>query len=221
MEIIRRHRGERNIDALIPMFDLDRGVYLVVAEPCRIEKKATRVFFIVSSLQTLSGSGGARRRHWVAWSTIQRPVAEGGLGVRNLKQVQVALAIKILWNIHHGSPYWARMPTYEDYNHLFIYGDLAASLWTWFHPLITPKGRCLAKFESKRPSAIIIGKIKFMISNSIAHMNFKVHAPAPQELQMELAKETRESVREVGASVTSRVRFLWDSLISMAMEIVW
>ncbi|MQM10672.1 hypothetical protein Taro_043570 [Colocasia esculenta] len=56
MEIIRRHRGERNVDALIPMFGFDRGVYLVVAKAHRIEKKATRVFFIVSSLQMSSGS---------------------------------------------------------------------------------------------------------------------------------------------------------------------
>ncbi|MQL70130.1 hypothetical protein Taro_002430 [Colocasia esculenta] len=154
-----------------------------------------------------NGYEGARRRHWVAWLTIQRPVAEGDLGVRNLKRVQVALAIKILWNIHHGSSLWAgyarkrffsgsatrlpgmssKVPANEDYNHLFNYGDLAVSLWSWFLPLISPKicnRRYLARFESKRPSAAtIISKIKFMISSSIADMIFKV-APSPEELQV-------------------------------------
>ncbi|MQM01760.1 hypothetical protein Taro_034519 [Colocasia esculenta] len=73
MEIIRRHRGERNVESLIPMFVLDRDVYLVVAKTRRIEKKATRVFFIVSSLQTPLGSGGDGPFPLVEYQPLRRP----------------------------------------------------------------------------------------------------------------------------------------------------
>ncbi|MQL74582.1 hypothetical protein Taro_006948 [Colocasia esculenta] len=55
-----------------------------------------------------NGPDGVRLRQWVAWSTIQRPIAEDGLGIRSIKHVQLALAIKSRWNIHHGSSLWAQ-----------------------------------------------------------------------------------------------------------------
>ncbi|MQL68439.1 hypothetical protein Taro_000722 [Colocasia esculenta] len=54
-----------------------------------------------------SGLDGVQRRHWLPWSTIQRPTAEGGLGIRSLWHVQLTMATKYLWNIYHGTSLWA------------------------------------------------------------------------------------------------------------------
>ncbi|MQL84301.1 hypothetical protein Taro_016810 [Colocasia esculenta] len=45
-------------------------------------------------------------RHWVSWATIQKPILEGGLGVRSLWHVQLSMVIKLLWNMFHGSSLW-------------------------------------------------------------------------------------------------------------------
>ncbi|MQM08171.1 hypothetical protein Taro_041025 [Colocasia esculenta] len=54
------------------------------------------------------GSDGQHRRHWVAWSALQRPLVEGGLNFRNFDFLQVALAAKQIWNILHGDSLWSR-----------------------------------------------------------------------------------------------------------------
>ncbi|MQL93625.1 hypothetical protein Taro_026271 [Colocasia esculenta] len=118
-----------------------------------------------------------------------------------------------------------RYPTQEDFNHLFIYSDMAAPLWRWFLPLINPKinmhgqitmriwsfllqcnihsaigfvslyclmlilweiwkGRCSARYESKRFSArVVINNVRFMVSNSLDKMHFK-EEPSTYEIQL-------------------------------------
>lgn len=44
-------------------------------------------------------SEGRQRRHWVPWNVIQRPILEGGLGVRSIWHVQLSLAVKLLWSL--------------------------------------------------------------------------------------------------------------------------
>ncbi|MQL74943.1 hypothetical protein Taro_007311 [Colocasia esculenta] len=87
-----------------------------------------------------SGTDGIRRRHWVAWADIQRPIDEGGLGVRNIKQVQLALAVKQIWNVYHGSSLW---PQYAR-NHFLhaensrIWGipGVSSRVWSVAHQLV-------------------------------------------------------------------------------------
>lgn len=49
-----------------------------------------------------------RRRHWVSWQNITKPVEEGGLGIRNLKYMQLAMVTKQIWNITQGCSLWSR-----------------------------------------------------------------------------------------------------------------
>ncbi|MQM05531.1 hypothetical protein Taro_038344 [Colocasia esculenta] len=135
-----------------------------------IDKRAAAFFW--------SGPEGVFRRHWVAWSTIQHPIAEGGLGIRSIKEVHVALAVKILWNIKHGSSYWATYARKRYSNGFVSLYCLILILWEIW------KGRCSARFESKRFSArSVINNIKFMLANSLAKLCFK-DAPSSNELQL-------------------------------------
>ncbi|KAL2237417.1 UNVERIFIED_CONTAM: hypothetical protein Sindi_0933400 [Sesamum indicum] len=43
------------------------------------------------------------RRALVAWEEICHPKEEGGLGIRHIQSVNVALLARILWNIHHNA----------------------------------------------------------------------------------------------------------------------
>ncbi|MQL84812.1 hypothetical protein Taro_017323, partial [Colocasia esculenta] len=76
-----------------------------------------------------------------------------------------------------------RISSQEDYNHLFIYGFvslycLILILWEIW------KGRCSARFESKRFSArSVMNNIKFIVANSLAKLCFK-DAPSSNELQV-------------------------------------
>ncbi|XP_058075727.1 uncharacterized protein LOC131224206 [Magnolia sinica] len=45
---------------------------------------------------------GKKKTQWVAWSKISRPIEEGGLGVRKLKEVLKALRRKMAWNVKYG-----------------------------------------------------------------------------------------------------------------------
>ncbi|XP_058099881.1 uncharacterized protein LOC131244264 [Magnolia sinica] len=57
---------------------------------------------------------GKRKCHWIAWSKIARPIEEGGLGVRNLKDVLSTLHMKMAWNVKYGDkegPWVAHMRT--------------------------------------------------------------------------------------------------------------
>ncbi|MQL98153.1 hypothetical protein Taro_030857 [Colocasia esculenta] len=54
-----------------------------------------------------NGTDGGRRRHWIPWDAIQRPILEGGLHIKSLWHIQIALVTKELWNIYNGSTLWA------------------------------------------------------------------------------------------------------------------
>ncbi|KAJ6806640.1 uncharacterized protein M6B38_361025 [Iris pallida] len=47
------------------------------------------------------------RKRWISWSHICRPMDEGGLGIRTLKQVMTALHAKRCWSIIKGDSVWA------------------------------------------------------------------------------------------------------------------
>ncbi|MQL77026.1 hypothetical protein Taro_009408 [Colocasia esculenta] len=67
---------------------------------CFLNRACTSLFW--------NGSNGSRRRRWIPWAVIQRPILEGGLGIRCLWHVQLSLATKQLWNMQHASSLWAR-----------------------------------------------------------------------------------------------------------------
>ncbi|XP_041007958.1 uncharacterized protein LOC121252418 [Juglans microcarpa x Juglans regia] len=53
-----------------------------------------------------SGSEGNFKRKWIAWSTICRPVEEGGLGIRDFGGIQKALHLKLVWRLITGKSLW-------------------------------------------------------------------------------------------------------------------
>ena len=48
-----------------------------------------------------------RCTHWISWEQICLPVAEGGLGVRSLKEVLRAFNIKLWWRFREQNSLWA------------------------------------------------------------------------------------------------------------------
>ncbi|MQM19161.1 hypothetical protein Taro_052161 [Colocasia esculenta] len=65
-----------------------------------------------------SGLDGIKRRHWLPWKDVQRPIIEGGLGIRSLWHIQLSMATKHLWNIYHSSSIWthyARLLSHPTY----------------------------------------------------------------------------------------------------------
>ena len=51
---------------------------------------------------------GKGKKKWVAWTNICKPVEEGGLGLRNLDDMQKALHMRFAWNLIQGKSLWAR-----------------------------------------------------------------------------------------------------------------
>lgn len=49
-----------------------------------------------------SSSVDSKKRKWIAWRKICLPVEEGGLGIRNLYDVQESLMMKFAWNLLKG-----------------------------------------------------------------------------------------------------------------------
>lgn len=47
------------------------------------------------------------RKKWVIWGRICKPIAEGGLGIRTLKEMQKALQVKFAWKLMHEYLLWA------------------------------------------------------------------------------------------------------------------
>ncbi|KAG6526874.1 hypothetical protein ZIOFF_008961 [Zingiber officinale] len=81
-------------------------VYLlqVIQPPLEILRKLEGVFasFFWSSV------GHDRKVHWVAWRDICRPKQEGGLGIRRLSEVGVALSMKLWFRFREQCTQWAR-----------------------------------------------------------------------------------------------------------------
>lgn len=62
-----------------------------------------------SILATFFWSNGGDHRHsWVAWNSICKPYAEGGLGVRSFHMVARALHARLAWKFVEGKSLWAR-----------------------------------------------------------------------------------------------------------------
>lgn len=49
-----------------------------------------------------------RKRHWVNWKSVCKPVQEGGLGVRILRDIRDAFRLKQCWQIAAGDSIWVR-----------------------------------------------------------------------------------------------------------------
>ncbi|RAL45410.1 hypothetical protein DM860_013806 [Cuscuta australis] len=50
---------------------------------------------------------GKPKHHWSSWDTICRPSQEGGLGIRDLNDVQKALSLKLLWKVMNVDNLWS------------------------------------------------------------------------------------------------------------------
>lgn len=56
------------------------------------------------------------RTHWVNWSNICYPTAEGGLGFRRIEQIKDALQAKLLWLILIGGSLWGKFMWAKYFN---------------------------------------------------------------------------------------------------------
>lgn len=45
---------------------------------------------------------------WRSWSRIRKPMAEGGLGIRGLSEVQLAMHMKLAWRLMSMDSLWSR-----------------------------------------------------------------------------------------------------------------
>ncbi|XP_058104393.1 uncharacterized protein LOC131248235 [Magnolia sinica] len=46
---------------------------------------------------------GKKKFHWLTWKKVARPKEEGGLGIRNLREVLNALRMKLAWAVKYGN----------------------------------------------------------------------------------------------------------------------
>ncbi|XP_042983328.1 uncharacterized protein LOC122312726 [Carya illinoinensis] len=51
---------------------------------------------------------GKPKKKWCSWVDICKPVSEGGLGLRNLQDVQSSLHMKLAWNLLQGTSLWSK-----------------------------------------------------------------------------------------------------------------
>lgn len=52
-------------------------------------------------------SPNGNKRHWRSWDHICRPISQGGLGIMSLKQMDIALRVKMLWQALYSNSLWA------------------------------------------------------------------------------------------------------------------
>lgn len=52
-------------------------------------------------------SPNGNKRHWISWDLICRPISQGGLGIMSLRQMDIALRVKMLWQALHSTSLWA------------------------------------------------------------------------------------------------------------------
>ncbi|VFQ83061.1 unnamed protein product [Cuscuta campestris] len=51
-------------------------------------------------------TNGNAKHHWKSWEYMCKPKKEGGLGIRDLHQVQKAYSLKLIWKINHVENLW-------------------------------------------------------------------------------------------------------------------
>lgn len=54
----------------------------------------------------LGKSEFGKRRHWCKWKELCKPVVEGGLGIRNLRDVRGAIILKKCWIVACSDTLW-------------------------------------------------------------------------------------------------------------------
>lgn len=62
-----------------------------------------------------------RRFHWVSWRRICFPLDEGGLGIRNIRDIVSACQMKICWRVITSSSLWARYMAAKYLRHPNLY----------------------------------------------------------------------------------------------------
>ena len=53
------------------------------------------------------GSDDKKKRHWLSWDCITSTFEEGGLGIRKIKDVTLALGTKLAWRLKTTKSLWA------------------------------------------------------------------------------------------------------------------
>lgn len=93
----------------------------------------------------LWSQNGQSRTHWVSWRKISRPIADGGLGIRSVKDTIFGLHGKLAWKILSQQSLWTRMilqkygrdSVYEANNFRVISSSLWRNLFPHFRNLLS------------------------------------------------------------------------------------
>ncbi|EOY34749.1 Uncharacterized protein TCM_042329 [Theobroma cacao] len=76
----------------------------VIKPPVTVIEKIERLF----NSFLWGDSNDGKKLHWTAWSKITFPVSEGGLGIRNLRDVFEAFSLKLWWRFQTCNSLWTR-----------------------------------------------------------------------------------------------------------------
>ncbi|KAL3620032.1 hypothetical protein CASFOL_034944 [Castilleja foliolosa] len=90
------------------------------------------------------------RTSWVSWKDTCKPVEEGGVGIRNLKDTLYGYQGKLAWNLIQGNSLWSKIMN-QKYN---IHGNMkknqsASAMWKILYPHVD---------TLKKDSTWVIGK---------------------------------------------------------------
>lgn len=78
------------------------------------------------------GKGNINRFHLINWETLKRPIAEGGLQIRDPQQANLALGCKLLWQLITEPKH----PISQPLNLKYLQNQSIAS----FNPALSPRG---------------------------------------------------------------------------------
>ena len=77
---------------------------------------------VISKIESLfkkflweGGKGNVKKLHLVSWDKFQRPYREGGLQVRSIHAHNLAMGIKLLWQLVSGKTSWSKKVLWKKY----------------------------------------------------------------------------------------------------------
>ncbi|OVA11801.1 hypothetical protein BVC80_637g3 [Macleaya cordata] len=166
---------------------------------------------------------GKPKRNWVSWDNICTPLVEGGLGVRNLKDMVRSFRLKSLWGVIANSSNWAA----------FIRGKyhMDITILSGYVPPITATKfwkECDSLISSLMPNSawkVGQGNISFWHENwsnmgVLADVFAEVEPPAP--ISLAEAAEANFSIPGMSDAMIAQMRIWYNSrLKSDSDELLW
>ncbi|VFQ66933.1 unnamed protein product [Cuscuta campestris] len=73
-----------------------------------VEEQILLVEEMVHKIDSKGNTSGNNKYHWTKWEDVCKPKEEGGLGVRDIRDIQDAYSIKMWWNFRYHNNKWAQ-----------------------------------------------------------------------------------------------------------------